>query len=111
MVWNVLANRVAEDSLQVLDVLDRHPQGLNLGESLAGRSGQGKTLPQLSEDFVAILHPCTLPFARRAFILLSLSRIVKPPRPRSASSDHLAPFLVSSLKQNVVSWLLLLLQL
>ena len=54
VVWDVLAHRVAEDSLQVFDVLDRHPQRLDLGESLAGSSGQGKTLPQLSKNFVAI---------------------------------------------------------
>ena len=36
-----------EEVLEVLDVLDGEPEGLYLGEALAGRLEEGEALPQL----------------------------------------------------------------
>ena len=72
MMRKSCSRRKAENILQMLDVSDRHPQRLYLGQSLAAGLGVGKTCSQLSEDLVAVLHPGSLSLTRGSLVLLSL---------------------------------------
>ena len=74
---NVLVRGETQQILEVLDILDGHPERLDLGHPLAGRLDQGQPGAQLSEGLVGVLHPRPLPVAGRLLVLLSLLHILK----------------------------------
>ena len=62
----------------MLDILDGHPESLDLTDPLAGGLGTGEPGPQLGEDLVAVLHPGPLPLAGRPLVLLPLALRLEP---------------------------------
>ena len=74
---NVLVRGKTQQVLEVLDVLDRHPQRLYLGHPLAGWLDQGQPGAQLREGLVSILHPRPLSVTSRLLVLLPLLHILK----------------------------------
>ena len=61
----------------MFDVLDGHPQRLDLADSLAAGLGAGQPRPELSESLVAILHSRPLSLTGRPLVLLSLHGVLK----------------------------------
>ena len=61
----------------MLDVLDGHPESLDLTDPLPTGLGAGQSRPELSKSLVAILHPRTLSLAGSPLVFLPLDGILK----------------------------------
>ena len=79
----------------MFDVLDGHPQSLDLAHPFPTGLGAGQPRPELGKPLVAVLHPGPLPLAGRPLVLLPLHGILKPFNPSLGLSPTRPPGVIS----------------